>query len=56
MRLAAICLGLHWTLRRAAATTLIVYAAPPSPRNRLYLDNFDFFLRHGLPSSNAPYR
>ena len=33
------------------AGTVVVYSGPTSLKNRLYTDNFEYFLKHGLPSS-----
>ena len=33
--------------------TVVVYSGPTDLGNQLYLDNFDYFLQHGLPSSRG---
>lgn len=41
------------TLAHRHVQTLVVYAGPTTLARQLYVDNFDFFLRHGLPSSRG---
>ena len=35
-------------------STLVVYSGPTSLGNELYMNNFEYFLEHGLPSSSSP--
>mmetsp|Transcript_25703 Transcript_25703/g.77178 ORF Transcript_25703/g.77178 Transcript_25703/m.77178 type:complete len:410 (+) Transcript_25703:541-1770(+) len=41
----------HMSNRTPSPKTIVVYSGPTTLKQQLYMDNFEYFLKHGLPSS-----